>query len=120
MNPRLRKLLITFGVILVVLVAFAAWVMHGNPSDRTTDQTSGKTPLLVEAESETIPSVGLAKSIGWQPGEAPRAVAGLAVSRFAEGLDHPRTLLTLPNGDVLVAETNSPPRDGSGSRGITG
>jgi glucose/arabinose dehydrogenase len=120
MNPRLRKTLITLGVILVALFAFAAWVLHGNPSDRSIDQTSGKTPLLVEADSETIPSVGLARTIGWQAGEAPKPAPGLAVGRFAEGLDHPRTLLTLPNGDVLVAETNSPPREGGGSGGVTG
>jgi YD repeat-containing protein len=118
MNPRLRKLLIWLGLIVVVLVAFGAWVVHGNPSDRTTDQTSGTRPLLVEAESERIPSVGLAESIGWKANEAPTPAKGLAVSRFAEGFDHPRTMLTLPNGDVLVAETNSPPRGGGGVTGM--
>jgi YD repeat-containing protein len=118
MNPRLRKLLIWLGLILLVLLAFGAWVMHGNPSDRTVDQTSGKEPLLVEAESERIPSVGLAKTIGWRPNEAPTPARGLAVSRFAEGLDHPRTMLTLPNGDVLVSETSSPPREGGGVTGL--
>ena len=120
MNPSLRKLLVTLGVILVVLFAFGAWVVHGNPSDRPIDATTGKDPLLVEAESETIPSVGLAKTIGWGAGKAPKPAQGLAVARFAERLDHPRTLLTLPNGDVLVAETNSPPREGGSSGGVTG
>jgi glucose/arabinose dehydrogenase len=118
MNPRLRKTLIITGLIVLALVLFGAWVVRGNPSDRTTDQTSGKRPLLVEAESETIPSVGLARTIGWQANKAPTPAKGLAVSRFADKLDHPRTMLTLPNGDVLVTETNSP--GVGGSRGITG
>jgi YD repeat-containing protein len=118
MNPRLRKLLIWLGLILLVVLAFVAWVIHGNPSDRTTAQTSGTQPLLVEADSETIPSIGLAKTIGWKANEAPTPAKGLAVSRFAQGLDHPRTMLTLPNGDVLVAETSSPPRGGGGVTGF--
>ncbi len=118
MNPRLRKPLIIIGVILVVLLAFGAWIRHGNPSERSPDVTTGKEPLLVEAEQESIPSVGLASTLGWKAGEAPTPAAGLAVARFAEGLDHPRTMLTLPNGDVLVAETNSPPREGGGITGF--
>jgi glucose/arabinose dehydrogenase len=118
MNPRLRKLLVWLVVILIALAAFGAWVAHGNPSDHTTDQTSGKRPLLVDPDSETIPSVGLAKPVGWGANEAPTPARGLAVARFATGLDHPRTLLTLPNGDVLVAETNSPPRSGGGITGF--
>ncbi|MCW1429282.1 PQQ-dependent sugar dehydrogenase [Novosphingobium sp. JCM 18896] len=117
MNPRLRKPLITLGVILVLLLGFFLWVRHGNPSDRPSDATTGKDPLLVEADVERIPSVGLAETIGWKANEAPKPAQGLAVARFAEGLDHPRTLLALPNGDVLVAETNSPPREGGGITG---
>ncbi|MFA7604522.1 MAG: sorbosone dehydrogenase family protein [Novosphingobium sp.] len=118
MTPRARKLLINLGLVLIVLAALAFWVLRGNPSDRAIDATTGKDPLLVEADSETIPSVSLAKTIGWKAGEAPKPAAGLAVGRFAEGLDHPRTVLALPNGDVLVAETNSPPREGGGVRGF--
>lgn len=113
-----RKLLATVLVIVLALGAFGAWIWHGNPSDRSIDATSGKKPLLVEAESERIPSVSLAKTVGWKPGEAPAAAKGLAVGRFAEGLNHPRTLLTLPNGDVLVTETNSPARSGGGVTGF--
>lgn len=118
MTSRARKLLINLGLVLIVLAALAVWILRGNPSDRPLDATTGKTPLLVEADSEMIPSVSLAKTIGWKAGEAPKAAEGLAVGRFAEGLDHPRTLLALPNGDVLVAETNSPPRGGGGVTGF--
>ena len=50
---------------------------------------------------------------------AGRRRTALAVSAFASGLDHPRWLYVLPNGDVLVAETNAPPRpdDGKGIKG---
>ena len=56
---------------------------------------------------------------GLAAGGKPTAAAGLAVAAFATGLDHPRWLYVLPNGDVLVAETNAPPKpeDGKGIRG---
>jgi glucose/arabinose dehydrogenase len=118
MSPSRRKLLIILGVAVLVIAAFFAWVRHGNPSDRSIEATMGRDPLLVETESERIPTVGLAETIGWKPREKPAPAAGLTVARFAEGLDHPRTMLTLPNGDVLVAETNSPPREGGGITGF--
>ena len=117
MSPR-RKKLVTLGVIVVAIALFIGWIVRGNPSDLPIDATSGADPKLVEAESERIPSVSLAETIGWKPGEAPAAAGGLTVIRFAEKLDHPRTLLTLPNGDVLVAETNAP--EGNEPSGITG
>ena len=115
---RLRKLLIVLGVILVVLALAFAWVWRGNPSDRDPAATTGPRPTLVEPEIERFPSVSLARTIGWKAGEAPVAAQGLAVARFAEGLSHPRTMLTLPNGDVLVAETGAPA--GANPGGITG
>jgi len=110
MKPFLRKLLQALGIVLAVIAVFVVYVWHGNPSDRPITDTMGKDPVLVEPEPRSIPSVGLADTIGWKQGESPVPGKGLTVSRFAEGLDHPRTMLTLPNGDVLVAETNSPPR----------
>jgi glucose/arabinose dehydrogenase len=63
--------------------------------------------------------VNIAPAIGWPEGGKPTAAAGTQVAAFAEGLDHPRWLYVLPNGDVLVAETNAPPKpdDSSGIRG---
>ena len=113
-----RKLLKWLGAIVIVLLLFGAWAWRGNPSDLDSAETTGKEPLLVEPDPEFIPSIGLAKTIGWAANAAPKGAQGLAVSRFAEGLDHPRTMLALPNGDLLVAETNSPPRGGGG--GMTG
>jgi glucose/arabinose dehydrogenase len=66
-----------------------------------------------------IPTVKVAEATGWQQGAKPAAAPGWQVAAFATGLDHPRWLLVLPNGDVLVAETNAPerPEEGRGIRG---
>jgi glucose/arabinose dehydrogenase len=79
----------------------------------------GPTPELPPPNQTLIPTVKVAPAKGWSDGAAPKPAAGLAVTRFAEGLDHPRWLLALPNGEVLVAETNAPPRpeDGKGIKG---
>jgi glucose/arabinose dehydrogenase len=63
--------------------------------------------------------VNIAPAIGWPAGAKPTPAAGTQVAAFAENLDHPRWLYVLPNGDVLVAETNAPPKpdDGNGIRG---
>ena len=113
-----RKLLIALLIIVLLLIGFVAYIWHGNPSDRPIEATMGSDPELVEPEARRIPSVSLPKPVGWADNAAPTAAKGLKVSRFATGLDHPRTMLTLPNGDVLVAETNSPPR--KDTSGITG
>ena len=61
----------------------------------------------------------IAPAKGWPSGATPVAAAGLEVNAYATGLDHPRWLLVLPNGDVLVAESNGPPRPDD-ARGIKG
>ncbi len=118
MKPIVRKLLIALGIVVIVGGAFAFWIVRGQSAEHTTDELSGKTPLLTEAKPERFPSLALAETVGWAPNEAPAAAKGLSVMRFAEGLSHPRTMLTLPNGDVLVVETGAPP--GNTPSGITG
>ena len=113
-----RKFLVALAVFLVVFGGFAFWIWRGTPAKYTTEQLSGRDPVLAEPDPEQIPSVSIAEPIGWAAGEAPTAAPGLVVGRFAEGLDHPRTMLTLPNGDVIVALTNSPTLDMGG--GLTG
>ncbi len=80
---------------------------------------TGPKPELPKPTESLIPTVNIAPAIGWPSNAAPQAAAGLAVKPFAEGLDHPRWLTVLPNGDVLVAETNAPPKpeDGDGIKG---
>jgi glucose/arabinose dehydrogenase len=79
----------------------------------------GPTPQLPEPEKSLIPTVNVVEAIGWSEGEQPAPASGMAVTPFAKGLDHPRWLHVLPNGDVLVAETNAPPRPDD-AKGIKG
>jgi glucose/arabinose dehydrogenase len=90
------------------------------PSDTAVaEQTFGPSPTLPPPESSLIPTINVAPATGWPPGGKPKAANGMAVNAFATGLDHPRTIYVLPNGDVLVTETNAPPKpdDGKGIRG---
>jgi glucose/arabinose dehydrogenase len=70
----------------------------------------GPRPALPLPHPTLIPTVHIAPAKGWPAGATPVAAAGLAVNAYAAGLDHPRWLYVLPNGDVLVAESNGPPR----------
>lgn len=80
---------------------------------------SGPSPQLPEPNKTLIPTVNIAPAVGWPDGGKPTAAPGTQVAAFASGLDHPRWLYVLPNGDVLVAETNAPPKpeDGKGIKG---
>jgi glucose/arabinose dehydrogenase len=83
------------------------------------DAGVGAEPVLPEPTKTLIPTVDIAPATGWPAGAKPVAASGLEVAAFATGLDHPRWLYVLPNGDVLVAETNRPPApEGSDSGGI--
>ena len=89
------------------------------PETSTVEQTFGPSPTLPAPEHSWAPTVNVATAIGWPAGGKPTPAKGMAVNAFATGLDHPRTLYVLPNGDVLVAETNAPPKPDD-SRGIKG
>jgi glucose/arabinose dehydrogenase len=79
----------------------------------------GPHPALPPPNPTLLPTVNIAPAKGWPADLTPSAAAGLAVNAFATGLDHPRWLYVLPNGDVLVAETNAPPQpeDNKGLKG---
>jgi len=68
----------------------------------------GSNPDLPEPSEYLLPPMHVPKEIGWSPGETPTASAGLRVEALASGLQHPRMVYTLPDGDVLVVESNSP------------
>lgn len=80
---------------------------------------TGSQPALPAPVRNAVPTVNIAPARGWAVGTKPVAAAGTRVAAFAGGLDHPRWLYVLPNGDVLVAETNAPPRpdDAQGVKG---
>ena len=88
-------------------------------ADVPIEQGYGPKPTLPEPKNSWIPTINIATATGWPAGEKPKAADGFSVAALATGLDHPRTLFVLPNGDVLVAETNAPPKpdDGSGIKG---
>src|SRR5687768_3855270 len=79
----------------------------------------GPSPTLPPPVKTVIPTVKVADATGWPAGRTPMPMAGLGVGAFASGLDHPRWLHVLPNGDVLVAESASAGTDKSGG-GIKG
>lgn len=89
----------------------------GNLVDIAT--STGPRPTLPEPRSTWIPTVNIAPAVGWPSGAFPTAAPGTRVAPFASGLDHPRWLYVLPNGDVLVAETNAPPKL-DGNKGFVG
>ena len=114
MWKHIRNLVLIF----IVLGAIGVWYLS-RPDVATVslDAVSGTKPAIGAPREQIIPTVKIADVDRWKSGEKPVVAAGLTVDRYAEGLDHPRNLYVLPNGDVLVAETNSPPKE---SGGITG
>lgn len=97
------------------LFAFATTQAHAQ-----TSVEYGPHPTLAAPSSGLLPTMKVAKAIGWPSGRTPVAANGLQVKALADGFDHPRWIYVLPNGDILVAETNSPPKpeDGKGIKGF--
>ena len=89
-------------------------------SDTVAPNIFGPNPVLPEPTHSLLPTVKIAPAIGWKVGATPSPASDFAVRPYAVGLDHPRWMYVLPNGDVLVAETNEPPKpdDHEGFRGF--
>ena len=92
----------------------------GETARLTVADGTGPSPQIPEPTRTLIPTLNVASAVGWKNGATPHGAPGTTVNAFAAGLDHPRWLYVLPNGDVLVAETNAPPKpdDGKGIRGF--
>lgn len=103
----------------ILLVTLAALTLSGcGDNARLPSQVGyGPKPSLPAPKKETIPTMHVATATGWPAGTMPAAAKGFTVTAFARDLDHPRWLYVLPNGDVLVAETNAPPKESSGIKG---
>ncbi|WP_017902167.1 PQQ-dependent sugar dehydrogenase [Pseudomonas asplenii] len=103
---------------LIILLA-SGLAACGESSSLSVADGTGPSPKLPEPNKTLLPTVNIAPAIGWPEGTRPLTAAGTQVNAFAENLDHPRWLYVLPNGDVLVAETNAPdrPDDNQGIRG---
>ena len=89
------------------------------PSQHPITDSYGAHPVLPAPQSSLLPTVNIAPAKGWPAGAMPTPAAGLQVQAFAGQLTHPRWLHVLPNGDVLVAETDAPPKP-EDSKGIKG
>ncbi|GAA0734440.1 PQQ-dependent sugar dehydrogenase [Sphingomonas japonica] len=111
-----KHILIVVGIFVVIGAAVLIYLLQPDRARLAVAAVTGRTPQIAAARTQVLPTVNIADPIGWN-GAAPTAAAGLRVQPFASGLDHPRWMLTLANGDVLVAETNSPPREGGGITG---
>jgi glucose/arabinose dehydrogenase len=93
--------------------ATAVWPQQGAETEY------GPSPSIGAPEKRLIPTLHIAKAVGWPAGGRPTAAAGTQVSALARDLDHPRWLYVLPNGDVLVAESDAPPKPDD-AKGISG
>ena len=115
----IKSIIISLVVILGLIVVLV--VTPGGIGSQALDPSSGygPNPVLPPPHQSYIPVLNPPKAIGWAQNEKPVAAEGLDVTEFASGLDHPRWLYVLPNGDVLVAETNGPkrPDDAKGIKG---
>jgi hypothetical protein len=110
------KTWIKFGCVGCLTLALAAC---GDSSKVPEQAAVGPDPKLPSPQKSMLPTVHIASAKGWSEGRTPQAASGLTVKAFATGLQHPRWLLVLPNGDVLVAESDGPERPAEG-KGIKG
>jgi glucose/arabinose dehydrogenase len=104
------KHLRNLAIIFVVLGLGVAWfATRPDVAQSTLADVTGTKPVITSAREQTIPTINIADPEPWAGNEKPLAASGLKVERFASDLDHPRNMYMLPNGDMLVAETNAQP-----------
>jgi glucose/arabinose dehydrogenase len=114
------KKLLGFMVVAVLIVAGVVALSMNNSAALPPSTGYGENPALPTPDTSLIPVINAPNATGWPEGQTPVAAEGMEVTAFATGLDHPRWLYVLPNGDVLVAETNAPerPEDSKGIKGF--
>ncbi|HAL39566.1 MAG TPA: sorbosone dehydrogenase, partial [Polaromonas sp.] len=101
------------------LLLFGSVAACGDTALLPPEAGMGPNPTLPQPKTSLIPTVNIAPAKGWPEGVMPTPMAGLTVTALASGLDHPRWVYVLPNGDVLVAESNAPPKPDD-AKGIKG
>jgi glucose/arabinose dehydrogenase len=116
-GPAMRKKLMLAISIAAMALPLAA--CSDAQDTATAEQSYGASPNLPAPQQSWIPTVNIATATSWPDGATPKAANGMAVHAFASKLEHPRTVYVLPNGDVLVAQSNAPPRQ-DGMKGIKG
>ncbi len=115
MKKLLGFLIVGVLIVAVVLALSMNWSVALPPASGY-----GENPALPAPDTSLIPVINAPNATGWSEGQKPEAAEGMEVTAFAIGLDHPRWLYVLPNGDVLVAESNAPerPEDAKGIKGF--
>jgi len=115
----MREYLIYPTATLFAIVAVTLLVGCGESAKLPEAAGYGPAPKLPAPDKTVIPTIHVAPAQGWSNGKQPTAAEGMRVAAFADKLDHPRWVYVLPNGDVLVAESNAPPKpdDGKGIKG---
>ena len=98
------KCAVPFAAALILLLGAC------DSADLPEEASQGANPTIPEPSQGVLPTVNVAEAVHWPDGAKPTPGEGLEVTALARGLDHPRWLYVLPNGDVLVAETNAPKR----------
>jgi glucose/arabinose dehydrogenase len=111
------------SALLPLLISATGLALLAGCGEQAKDQVAqgqGSNPVLPAPVKTAVPTINVAPVVGWAQGATPTPAAGLTVNAFASGLDHPRWLYVLPNGDVLVAETTGPAKttDNDGVRGF--
>ena len=91
------------GAVLALAALAACSGKGGDPK-----RQYGPDPYLPDPHQYLLPPMSVPKAVGWAPGQAPSVAAGLQIQAMATGFMHPRMVYALPNGDVLVVESNSP------------
>ncbi len=102
--------------LLLVLAGIGTYWYLSSPDEAKVpiEDMQGQFPKLTPARTEMFPTIKIPDVIGWTKGATPTPAAGLKVAAFADGLDHPRWMAVMDNGDVLVAESNAPDRETQG------
>ena len=114
----MKRSKLTFGLPLAIAtVGLLGLAGCDQPTPLPSQAGFGDKPQLPAPHTGVLPSVNFAKALGWPAGAGPTAAPGLQVAPYAQGLNHPRWLYVLPNGDVLVAETDGPDLKPIGFRG---
>lgn len=101
----MNKLVTTSALIVVISALMSGCNEH---AQYDASHQAGANPPMPEARNFFAPPMQVPRYVGWQNGATPKVADGLKIEKIASGLEHPRQVYTLPNGDILVAESNSP------------
>jgi len=117
----MQKGFVVLAAVIIIAGLCIYITLSGGEARLQENAAVGPTPTIPEPDRRLIPTINIALAKGWPSGQKPEAAPGLSAEGWAAGLNHPRWLYVLSNGDVLVAETNAPadrPEEGKGIKGF--